>query len=67
MEELLYPSAFSTPISVRWASTIRVMVVMHTRAATRKKKIGKTLQIPSTMEESLSKHAYPVLAFRSST
>lgn len=47
----------STPIWVRCSSTMRFMVVMQTSAATRKKKIGKTLAMASTMEESLSKLA----------
>ncbi len=53
--QLEYPMALSTPIWVRCSSTMRVMVVMHTRAATRKKKAGKTTEIAATMEVSLSK------------
>ena len=47
--------AFKTPICVRCSSTMRVMVVMHTRAATRKKNTGNTTEMAATMDVSLSK------------
>ena len=43
MAHLPYPMAFFPPISMRCSSTMRCMVVRHTRAATRKKIRGKTL------------------------
>ena len=64
---LLYPRALSTPIWVLCSSIMRLMVVIHTRAATRKKNTGKTLAIPSTILVSFSKQAYPILVSLSST
>ena len=49
--------ALSTPICVRCSSTMRVIVVMHTSAATMKKNSGKTMAMLSTICESLSKQA----------
>ena len=48
--------AISTPSWVRCSSTMRVMVVMHTSAASRKKNSGNTRETPATMLVSLSKH-----------
>ena len=42
MAPLLYPSAFSVPICTLCSSTILVMVVRLTKAATKKKMAGKT-------------------------
>ena len=49
--------AFKTPACVRCSSTMRVIVVMHTSAATAKKNNGNTRETPRTISESLSKQA----------
>ena len=49
------------PIWVRSSSTMRVMVVEQTRAAIKKKKMGKMVDSRCTMVESLSKVTYPLL------
>ena len=43
MSNLEYPKASKQPIWLRCSSTIRVIVVRQTKAATRKKMIGKTV------------------------
>ena len=48
----LNPRALRVPIWVRSSSTIRVMVVRQTSAATRTKKTGKTAAIASTLSAS---------------
>ena len=58
------PSALSTPFWVRSSVTIRVMVVEQMSAASRKKNTGKTMEMPSTIAESLSKQEYPTFSFR---
>ena len=47
--------AFIVPMTVRSSPTMRVIVVMHTSAATITKKIGKTSESASMMRISLSK------------
>ena len=47
MSNLLYPSALSVPISSLCSSTILVIVVRHTRAATNRKNTGKIAAIDS--------------------
>ena len=49
---LEYPSAFNVPICVRCSSTMRVMVVKQTSAATRIKNNGNTEAIASTFSAS---------------
>ena len=44
-----YPRAFMAPICPRSSSTIRVMVVRATRAATRKKNTGKTVAMAAIL------------------
>ena len=45
--------AFSIPICVRSSSTMRVMVVRATSAATKKKKTGKTFAMAAIFSELL--------------
>ena len=47
--------AFIVPMSVRSSPTMRVIVVMHTSAATSTKNTGNTSERASTMRVSLSK------------
>ena len=62
-----YPSAFSVPICSRCSSTIRVIVVRLTRAATRKKIKGNTFPIAPIRSASLPNSTYVWIAFLSST
>ena len=59
MRARLYPSALNVPMSTRSSSTMRVMVVSATRAATRKKMNGNTCAMLSTRSASASKLATP--------
>ena len=43
---VLYPNAFRVPIWVRSSPIMRVMVVIHTSAATSRKNTGSTLETP---------------------
>ena len=67
MAQLLYPKAFSVPISVLCDSTIRVIVVRLTSAATRKKINGKILPIAPILSAFCSYSTYACVEFLSRT
>ena len=67
MEKSEQPSAFRVPICVRSSSTIRVIVVTQTSSAIKMKNTGKTLAMPSMMDVSFLKLAYPLFSARVST
>ena len=55
MVKVVYPKAFSVPIWILSSSTILVMVVRHTRAATRKKNSGKVVARDPSLSASFPK------------
>ena len=57
MAGLEKPSAFRVPIWVRSSPTMRLMVVMHTRAAMRRKNTGRIRDTPLTISALLSRVA----------
>ena len=67
MRALLYPSALYVPISTRSSSTMRVMVVSDTKAATKKKMNGNTMAMRSMRPASDLKLSAPMFFERSST
>ncbi len=60
-----YPSALNVPISTRSSSTMRVMVVSATSAATKKKMNGKNEAMESTRSASEAKLTTPGFFVRS--
>ena len=61
MLNLLYPKAFNVPICTRCSSTIRVIVVKQTKAATKKNINGNNSPITPIRSESPLKETNPSL------